>query len=493
MPDGSGGGAVAYRPAGEGYFGRRALRRRAGFWSLWALGVGAVVSGDFFGWNFGLDAGGFGGLAIATGLVAVMYLGMCCSVAEMAAALPHSGGPYSFARTALGPWGGFASGLAATVEYVLTPAVIVVGIGGYAAEAAGGALGLEAPAPAWWLLCYALFVGVNAAGAAAAFRCAVLLTALALAVLLVFWIGAVPHFSWDLALNVPPDEGGSRLLPRGWEGAARALPFAVWFYLAIEQLPLAAEESRDPERDVPRALLWGLATLIAASVLTLVLNAGVAPGAAAVGASDEPLLLALGTIFGNGAAAPALALAAIAGLAASFHAIVYAYGRNIHTLSRAGYYPQWLSVTLPGRRTPHRALIAGAAIGYGVALLIEFGDDWFGGGAPVGAVLLNMAVFGAVVSYVIQMAAFVRLRRRFPHVGRPWVSPLGEAGAIAAAAIALVTLGALFLDPGYRAGLYGCAVWFAAGLCWFALRSRTRLVRAPEEDFALRHPPRPGR
>ena len=194
MPDGSGGGAVAYRPAGEGYFGRRALRRRAGFWSLWALGVGAVVSGDFFGWNFGLDAGGFGGLAIATGLVAVMYLGMCCSVAEMAAALPHSGGPYSFARTALGPWGGFASGLAATVEYVLTPAVIVVGIGGYAAEAADGALGLEAPAPAWWLLCYALFVGVNAAGAAAAFRCAVLLTALALAVLLVFWIGAVPQF-----------------------------------------------------------------------------------------------------------------------------------------------------------------------------------------------------------------------------------------------------------------------------------------------------------
>ena len=491
MPDGrsiGGIGAVRYRAAGEGYFGRRGLRRHAGFWSLWALGVGAVVSGDFFGWNFGLAAGGFGGLAIAAGLVAVMYLGLCCSVAEMSAALPHAGGPYSFARTALGPWGGFVSGLAATVEYVLTPAVIVVGIGGYAGEALGWM-----PAPAWWLLCYALFVGVNVAGAAAAFRCAVLLTALALAVLLVFWIGAIPHFSWDLALNVEPGEGGSRFLPRGWEGVARALPFAVWFYLAIEQLPLAAEESRAPERDLPRALLWGIAALIAASVLTLVLNAGVAPGAAEVGASDEPLLLALGTIFGSAAGAPVLALAAIAGLAASFHAIVYAYGRNIHTLSRAGYYPQWLSVTLPGRRTPHRALIAGAAIGYAVALLIEFGDDWFGGGAPVGAVLLNMAVFGAVVSYVVQMAAFVRLRRRFPHVGRPWVSPLGSAGAIAAAAIALVTLGALFLDPGYRAGLYGCAIWFAAGLCWFALRSRTRLVRAPEEDFALRHQPRPRR
>ena len=52
-------GSVTYRDAEHGYFERRKLRRHAAFWSLWALGVGAVISGDFYGWNVGLDAGGF--------------------------------------------------------------------------------------------------------------------------------------------------------------------------------------------------------------------------------------------------------------------------------------------------------------------------------------------------------------------------------------------------------------------------------------------------
>ena len=85
-------GGVTYRKPDEAYFDKRGLRRYAGVWSLWALGVGAVISGDFFGWNFGLTVGGFGGLLIATIIVAVMYIGMCYSIAEMSPALPHTGG-----------------------------------------------------------------------------------------------------------------------------------------------------------------------------------------------------------------------------------------------------------------------------------------------------------------------------------------------------------------------------------------------------------------
>ena len=94
---------VEYDRVGEGYFRERGLRRYAGVWSLWALGVGAVISGNFFGWNFGLSAGGFGGLLIATVIITVMYTGLCFSIAEMTAALPHAGGAYSFARSAMGP------------------------------------------------------------------------------------------------------------------------------------------------------------------------------------------------------------------------------------------------------------------------------------------------------------------------------------------------------------------------------------------------------
>ncbi len=479
-------GSVEYHVADAQYFKKRGLKRYAGVWSLWALGVGAVISGDFFGWNFGLAAGGFGGLAIATVIIAIMYVGMCYSIAEMSPALPHTGGAYSFGRTALGPWGGFVTGLAENMEYVLTPAVIVVGIGGYMGTIFNELFGVHIPMPVWWAVAYTLFVGLNIIGVEATFKFSLVITFLALGILAVFWIGAIPHFSWEMALNVPPEEGGSRFLPFGWMGVAKALPFAIWFYLAIEQLPLAAEESHDPKRDMPRGLLWGILTLIVASVLTLLLNAGIAPGAAEVGTSDNPLFLAFQTIFGEGIGASLLALIAVAGLIASFHTIIYAYGRNIYSLSRAGYFPQWLSVTHATRKTPHVALIAGAVVGYLVALMIEFGDEFFGD-VPVGAVLLNMAVFGAVIAYVMQMISFVRLRNRFPDIERPFVSPLGKAGAIIAGLIAAVTLVFLFLNPEYQVGVYGCALWFAAGLAYFGFIGRKRLVYSPEEEFAVKH------
>jgi ethanolamine permease len=474
---------VTYRATDPAYFERRGLRRFAGVGSLWALGVGAVISGDFFGWNFGLPAGGFGGLLVATAIVAVMYVGLCYSIAELSPALPHTGGAYSFGRTAFGPWGGFVTGLAESIEYVLTPAVIVVGIAGYCGTIFENAFGLSLPAPLWWAIFYVVFVGVNVAGVEHTFRLTVAVTLLALAVLCVFWVGALPHFSWEHALDVPVEPGGSAWLPRGPRGIADALPFAIWFYLAIEQLPLAAEESHDPKRDMPRGLVWGIATLIAASLLTLFLNAGIAPGAAKVGASEEPLSLAFRTIYGEGVGSTALALAAVAGLVASFHAIIYAYGRNIYSLSRAGYFPHWMSLTHPTRRTPHVALVVGAVAGYAVALAIEYGDAVFGD-VPVGAALLNMAVFGAVIAYVMQMAAFVRIRS-FVDLERPYRSPLGRPGAIVAGAIAGVTLVCLFANPDYRPGVFGVAAWFAGSLVYFRVWARHRMILSPEEEFAL--------
>jgi ethanolamine permease len=475
---------VSYQAADASYFEQRSLKRYAGVWSLWALGVGAVISGDFFGWNFGLAVGGFGGLFLATIIIAVMYIGMCFSIAEMSPALPHTGGAYSFGRTAMGPWGGFVTGLAENMEYVLTPAVIVVGIGGYLGAICNDLFGIEVAAPLWWLLSYCLFVGLNIVGVEATFKFSVAITLVALAILMVFWIGAMPLFSLELALNIEPQPGHTRFLPFGWSGVAQCLPFAIWFYLAIEQLPLASEEAHDPKRDMPRGLLWGILTLIIASILTLFLNSGIPPGAAAVGASDEPLFLGFKAIFGEGVGASLLALLAVAGLIASFHTIIYAYGRNIYSLSRAGYFPRWLSVTHNERKTPHVALIAGAVLGYVVALLIEFGEQWFGA-VPVGAVLLNMAVFGAVIAYIMQMLAFVLLRKNFPHIERPYVSPLGNFGAVVAGVIALFTLVFLFLNADYRLGVVGCAIWFAAGLLYFALVGRFKLVYSPEEDFAV--------
>jgi len=267
------------------------------------------------------------------------------------------------------------------------------------------------------------------------------------------------------------------------KGALVELPFALWLYLGIEQLPLAAEESHDPKRDMPRGILYGLLTLIVVSFLTVVLSSGMAPGAARVATSSEPLLLGFQTIFGLGLKSRVLALVACSGLVASFHTIIFAYGRQIYSLSRAGYFPTWLSETHRTRHTPHRALLAGSALGYAVALVIYLTPQ----GSPVGAVLLNMAVLGAVLAYIFQTTSFILLRVRFPNIHRPYVSPLGIAGATLAGIIALIALVMLFRNPDYNKGVIGAAVWFVLGVGYYAGYARHRLVLAPEEEAAFAH------
>ena len=149
---------VSYKRADAAYFEKRGLSRYAGVWSLWALGVGAVISGHFSGWNFGFATGGWGGMLVAGIVIAIMYLGLVLSIAEMSPALPHTGAAYSFARSAMGPWGGFVTGLCENVEYVITPAVIVTFITAYV----NAILGIDAAwSPLLWIVFYAIFLGLN--------------------------------------------------------------------------------------------------------------------------------------------------------------------------------------------------------------------------------------------------------------------------------------------------------------------------------------------
>jgi ethanolamine permease len=472
-------GATRYEHVGSEYLERRQLRKSAGWILLWALGVGAVISGDFFGWNYGLAAGGFGGLLIATLVVAVMYVCMVYSIAELSAALPHAGGFYSFTRNAFGPTLGFVNGVADIIEYVVTPAVVVVSIAAYMQT-----LFPETPLYVWWILYYVIFVGINALGTELTLRVGLVVTLMAMAVLIIFYIGAVASgaFSWALVFNIPPEPGGSMFLPFGWYGIFAALPFGIWFYLAIEQLPLAAEESHNAVTDMPKALIWGIVTLLALSLFTLVLNSGVGGGAAEVGESAAPLEIGFQSIFGEGATKIALTVAALTGLVASFHTIIYAYGRVLFSLSRAGYIPRWISVTSATQHTPHRALIVGGLVGLGLAFLI----DQLGSASTVGAALLTMSVFGAVISYALVMISYIKLAISRPNMPRPYKSPLGVPGAVVGTILALVSLAATMAIETNRPGVIGTAVFLIVMIVYFFVYSRHKLVaQAPEEESAL--------
>src|SRR5688572_20844896 len=185
-------GGVTYKKVDQVYFEKRGLRRYAKVWSLWALGVGAVISGHYSGWNFGLG-NGFGSMLIALFIIAAMYWGLIFSLAEMSPALPHTGAAYSFARSAMGPWGGMVTGLAESIEYILTPAVIVFFIGSYLGAIFETG---EQFQPIWWAVSYAIFLALNLWGVELSFRVSVIVTLGALAVLAVYWVSALPHIDF---------------------------------------------------------------------------------------------------------------------------------------------------------------------------------------------------------------------------------------------------------------------------------------------------------
>lgn len=482
---------VTYTSVGDGYFEKRTLRRTAGFWGIWGIGIAAVISGDFSGWNFGIGAAGWGGLGVATLLICVMYLGMVCSIGEMSAAMPHTGGAYSFARAAMGPWGGFVTGFAETIEYVFTTAVVVYFSASYANAVTTELFALTLPAWAWWIILYVAFVALNSWGAAVSFTFALVVAVVSVGILVLFAVLALGHGAVDFSrlFDIPPDPDAadsSSFLPFGPMAILFAMPFAMWFFLGIEELPLVAEEAHDPSRDIPRAGLWCMVSLAGCGAIVYLLNPAVT-GAQALGSSEEPLLDGF-RAFLPGSWAAILSAFALVGLLASLQGIMFAYGRNLYSLSRAGYYPKSLSLTGP-RQTPFLALLVGAVIGFVALVIIEY---WISG---AGAIVLNIAVWGAVLAYMLQMVSFVLLRRKFPRAARPWVSPLGVTGAVVAFVIAAITFVGVLLNPTYRPAIVAVVVLYVLGLLMFARYGRHRLVLSPEERYAVSgglHRPPPG-
>jgi ethanolamine permease len=467
------------------YLAERKLRRVAGPVLLWGLGVGSVISGEFFGWNFGMNAGGWGGLLIATAIMATLYATMMMSIAEMSTAMPVAGGPYAFARRAMGRTGGYITGLAVVIEYVLAPAVIAVGIGGYVADISPV---FQPDMVAF--VAYVIFVAINLLGVKESLRTLLVITVVSVAVLIIWGLAMAPNFSVDNLLDIPPEDGGSRFLPFGFGGILAALPAAGWFYLAIEDVPLAAEETADPERDLPKGMLLAMGSLIVFSMISLFIAPGTA-GAETLATSGNPLPQAADEVYGRGWVYWLTTVVGLTGLIASFFSIIYAYSRQIFALSRAGYLPTWLSKT-SRRHTPHWALIVPGIIGFLTIQLVDFfnmrgvpsGED-----PPIatGDLLIQLAVFAALISYVMMMASHFILRRDEPDMERPYRTP----GAPVTPAVALVLsvlamISSLFYQPQVVFMVLGVLVIYLLGLAYFWLYSRHHLVAdAPEEEFAL--------
>lgn len=431
------------------------LNRSLGPFMLWGLGVGLVISGMYFGWNLGLEKGGTLGFAIATFFVIILYTTFTFSYTELACAIPKAGGAFDYAHKALGEKMGFVCGIAQIIEFVFAPPAIAAAIGAYFQIYFPSVPGILIAITA-----YVFFTALNIIGVKLAATFELFVTIFAVAELLLFAGVTLPHFQ---AANFTKNA-----LPNGYAGIFASIPFAIWFFLAIEGLANLAEETVDPDKNIKKGFGWALFTLVALCILTFVSAVGVDGWERIVYTStgepsDSPLPLALSVIVGNNNLLYHLLIGiGLMGLIASFHGIILAAGRATFEFGRVGYFPAILGKLHPVRKTPAVALVVNMLVGIVALLTGKTGE------------IITIACMGALSLYIISMFSLFALRRNHPDMPRPFKVPFYPAFPAIALVIALVAFIAVCIyNPGLTLIYFGILSFTYVGYFWFLKRSQT--------------------
>ena len=413
---------------------------------LWSIAVGLVISGDYFGWNYGLAHGGVVGMGIATLAVTVLYVCFIFPYTELSAAIPHAGGPFAYARRAFGPWGAYLAGAATLLEFLFAPPAIARAIGSYVHLRAP-----SLPVNAVAVGAFVVFGVINAVGVSLAATIELVVTVLATFELVLFCGLTAPHVEASRLLATP-------WFPAGLAGVFAALPFAIWFYLGLEGVAMSAEEVVDPKRDIPRGYIAGIVTLVVLALGTLICTCGVMPWQA-LQEDDSPLPRALGRVLSPGhPMTHMMVYLGLLGLVASFHGILMGCSRQVYALAREGLLPRGLAGLHPRWQTPVWAIGASALVG-AAATLSGRTDE-----------LITVAVLGALGVYLVSMAAVLKLRRSEAELERPFRAPGGRWMAVVAMVLSTVSL--VSVGVGSPRVLAGFAAVLAVGAVAFARRVR---------------------
>ncbi|WP_430487558.1 ethanolamine permease [Priestia flexa] len=363
---------------------------------LWAISVGMVISGQYFGWNYGFKAGGILGLAVATLIVTIFYTTFMFSYAELSTSIPQAGGPSAYARRAMGSFGGFIAGIACLLEFVFAPPAIAVSTGAY--------LNFLIPSinPVYATVgVFIFFILVNLIGVKEVALIELSATILALIGLAIFYVSGLPHIETSNLFN-------EQSFLNGPSGILAAIPFAVWFYLAIEGGAMAAEEVENPQKNIPKGFIAAIITLATATIFTLFVTAGLGGGSGTGASADYPLPQALALVYDGNALSITIAIIGLFGLIASLNGIIMGFSRQTYALAREGYFPKFLAKTNK-KGVPVGGLLIPGAVGVICA-----------GSATFANALIILAVFGAMTMYCISLVSLFVLRKKEPNLVRPF-------------------------------------------------------------------------
>ena len=421
------------------------------------LGISLVIAGQFTGWNYGLGAG-WANLVVATVLMAILCFGLALCVAELSASRPHAGGLYSYCQDAFGRWVGYLVGVGIFAALAIGTGAATTFISAYCTHV----LGFGGP----WLkvgLCVAI-AGIHLRGVGEAMRWLVGAGILSLSCIALFLVGMAPHFSLEhlatptLPLTITP------------MGVFSCVPFAIWLFISIEQTAAASEEVENPGYSMPRGMLVAIATLLVSALGILLLAVG-GGGVDHVAAADDPLFAALSSPLVGGASpvlAKVVGLGGMLGLIATMFSLIYSASRQLYAIARDGYLPAVISRT-NARGAPDVTIVLVACI----AILTSF--------VRAERILLCVVLL-LTASYVVLLAAFIRLRQREPHRPRPFRAWGGRGTAAVCMVLALLVLVASFQSD--AVALAGLGLFFMAAIL---IRVLNRDVRSelPRTDGKL--------
>jgi ethanolamine permease len=466
----------ALRPEERQYLKEHALKKPMGVLHIWALGVGVVITGEYFGWNQGLAEGGPLGMLLATLFVCVLYLAWVLALSELSVALPFAGGPLAYGRRAVGPAFGFFMGWSMFLEALFATVGTAIATGGYIYFVLNlfvTGLDQDLTTAGAGLVTVAVFAFVQWVGSR---RQAVIMewmTYGAIAALVWFWLACIPAVRLERIVTDP-------LLPAGWAGVLKAIPYAIWWLVMIETVALAPEEAHEPHRTIPRGLTLAQLTLVVLVLLTWFFVAGAGSDYTKTGDTSMsfPLPFVYGEVWPGSVHLIVFSVVAIFGMIVSYNGMIYAVSRQSFALGRAGYLPRALGHVHPIRRTPDVSIFCWSMV---VAAFVGWG--YFNENAVQVAVLTcNLT---ALIWYVLAMVCLFLLRRHDPQLERPYRVPLYPVLP------ALVLLMSLF-----AAAVYGwlntpmvlelTVGMYALGMLYHFAFARQRLVSAAPEELAAR-------
>jgi len=382
------------------------LRRTIGFWGATGIGIGAIIGTGIF-VLIGV-ASGIAGPAVILSFIIAGFVALLTglSTAELSSFIHESGGSYIYTTKAFGAFPGFVVGWMKSFDYIVGASAVSVGFAAYFTYFVGipattGTLVIVATV---WPLVLML---LNVKGIQEASRANNLLVALKILALLIFIVvGAAALIASGNYSNYHP------FFPKGFSGVMSGAAIIFFAFIGFNTIAVMAEEVKNPEKNVPRAILFAFAVCTIIYIGVSLVAVGIVNWEA-LGSSRAPLEFALKNITDNIFILQFVAISALFATTSVIMASIMGGSRALFAMARQGVLPKVLS-TISRQSVPVFTILLSGFIISGIVLVTDGNLDW----------LASLFNFGTLLTFFFINLSLLRLRKLMPDAKRSFKVPL---------------------------------------------------------------------